>query len=34
MYALGMLYEDGKDVEQDLEKAQQWFDRASEVNTP
>jgi TPR repeat protein len=32
MYALGMLYEDGKEVEKDLEKTQYWYDLADKAN--
>jgi TPR repeat protein len=32
MYALGMLYEDGKEVEKDLEKKQYWYDLADKAN--
>jgi TPR repeat protein len=34
MYTLGMLYEDGKEVTKDLEKAQLWYAKAEEINTP
>jgi TPR repeat protein len=29
-----MLYEDGKEVAKDLEKAQLWYAKAEKVNTP
>jgi TPR repeat protein len=32
MYALGMLYEDGKEVPKDTEKAQAWYAKAEKVS--
>jgi TPR repeat protein len=32
MYALGMLYEDGKEVEKNLEKTQYWYDLAAKAD--
>jgi TPR repeat protein len=32
MYALGMLYEYGKEVTKDTEKAQAWYAKAEKVS--
>jgi len=32
MYTLGMLYEDGREVEQDLEKSKYWYEKASKLD--
>ncbi|MEP0177963.1 MAG: hypothetical protein ABJH28_08335 [Paraglaciecola sp.] len=33
-YLLGVIYKDGKIVEQDNEKAKEWFEVASKYNQP